>query len=274
MKLINTLRAVLGPYRKRMEPSLIVLGAMKGGTSALYSMLAAHPTVLTPQRKELHFFNRDVEYAKGMDHYRAMFPLRPLRFKRFVTFEASPSYLPNPKVAARIAQELPNALLVALLRDPVERAYSAWNMYHFTSQRPGSTLLSDPRSFAQAVDEELAGEERPLQHSYLRMSDYAANLEPYMQRFPGRNLLLFGYPSFKRDPAAVVNSILARWELPPMDPALAVFASRANVQPYQDSLDPLLRQRLYTHFKPKVEELYELLGEDLGIIEESALSRR
>lgn len=100
MVVADRLKAVVAPFRKRMEPSLIVLGAMKGRTSALFNMLAAHPAVLTPVRKELHFFNNDERYSKGIDHYRAMFPLRPLRplrLKRFVTFEASPSYLPNPK---------------------------------------------------------------------------------------------------------------------------------------------------------------------------------
>lgn len=267
MSRLASLRELSAPLRQRLKPSLIVLGAMKGGTSALYTMLAAHPAVLPPVRKELHFFNNDEQYAKGMDHYRSMFPLRPLRLKRFVTFEASPSYLPNPKVAERIAKELPKALLVAVLRDPVDRAYSAWNMYHFTSQRPGSTLLRDPRSFEQAVNEELAGAELPLQHRYLHLSDYATNVEPYLKIFPRKDLLLFGYPRFKRDPAGVVNDILERWKLPAMDPTAAIFGKRSNAKPYMEPLDPELRLRLHAHFAPRIKALYELVGRDLDIRE-------
>lgn len=243
-----------------MDPSMIVIGAMKGGTSALYTMLAAHPRVLPPVRKELHFFNRDADHEQGLAHYRSMFPLRPLRFGRYVTFEASPSYLPQEKVALRIAEHFPKVLLVAILRDPVERAYSAWNMYHRALERPSGSMVPDPRTFEQAVEDELAGRPARLQHSYLAMGHYAQNLAPYMRLFPRENLLIFGYQQFAQQPAVVVNTILERWGMEAMDPADPIFATRANVKGYSAPMDAALRERLVAYFAPYETALNSLLG--------------
>jgi hypothetical protein len=253
--------------RPRMIPSLLVTGAMKAGTSALFRMLAEHPQVVPPLRKELHFFNNDAEYSKGFAHYLGHFQRRPWRPGRFVSFEASPSYLPLEKAAERIAGHLPGVLLVAILRDPVERAYSAWNMYHGAMHRPKSTMGPDPRSFEQAVEDELAGVPALLQHRYLYMGDYAEHLLPYLRLFPREHLLLFGYPHFKQRPADVVNSIFEHWRLTPLDPAHPVFSNRTNAKPYAAPMDPGLKERLYAHFGPRVERLYELLGRDLAILE-------
>ena len=102
-----------------MLPNFLICGIEKGGTSALFHYLKAHPEVFMPKEKELNFFN--FNYAKGIEWYERYFAESggaPFRG------EASPLYMTYPEVPRRIAQVTPKAKLLFVLRDPIERAYS------------------------------------------------------------------------------------------------------------------------------------------------------
>src|SRR5690606_2236184 len=121
-----------------------------------------------PVRKELHFFDREEAYRKGIRHYRSYFPVTPIRTSGHVTLEASPRYLYfSGSCAPRIARHVPRAICLILLRDPVKRAYSAWNMCRTVVKRPHSLGVPEHRSFAQAIEDELAGRTESEQHMYL-----------------------------------------------------------------------------------------------------------
>src|SRR5436189_26280 len=102
----------------RPLPDFLILGAQKAGTTALYAYLRWHPQVTGPSFKEVSFFDR--HYARGERWYRAHLPVR----RRAVVGEASPSYLFHPLAPERVARMLPEARLIALLRNPVDRAFS------------------------------------------------------------------------------------------------------------------------------------------------------
>src|SRR6185312_14166024 len=111
----------------RMTPSFLICGGQRCGTTSLYRALAAHPAVLKAVlHKGVHYF--DTSYHRGMGWYRAHFPLQRsgdrIAQKHGVpaqTFESSPYYMYHPQAASRIAEDLPAAKLVVLVRDPVER---------------------------------------------------------------------------------------------------------------------------------------------------------
>lgn len=114
----------------RMLPDFLIIGAQRCGTTSLFKTLVQHPLVARPfLRKGVHYF--DTQYANGPRWYRGHFPvaatsgLRRLGRGRPLTGESSPYYMFHPQAAARIAADLPSVKLIALLRDPVERAYSA-----------------------------------------------------------------------------------------------------------------------------------------------------
>lgn len=251
-----------------MKPSLIIIGAQKAGTSTLFDIMAEHPRTLAPAVKELDFFNQDGEYAKGLPHYLKHFPAVPLRRRDLITFEASPSYLYYAdRCAPRIQAMLPKVLLVAILRDPVKRAYSSWNMYRAFEHHAKYAELYETRSFAQAVEEELSGKEQRPWRRYLSRSTYSVQLEPYMRLFPQKQLMIFGFPELKRDPDALATSIADRLGIGPMSRTDPVFGKRSNERPYGAPLDPALADQLRVHFAPEMEKLTQLLGRDLHIIE-------
>lgn len=102
-------------------PGLLIIGAQKAGTSALYNYLTHHPDVYRG-RKEVNYFN--FNHDQGTGYYKQQFPAGT-RLK----IDATPSYLYHRDTPARAAALLPDARIIVLLREPVSRAFSAWNMY-------------------------------------------------------------------------------------------------------------------------------------------------
>lgn len=113
----------------RLKPAFIVVGVQKGGTTALYKYLSLHPQLTTPPiAKEINFFNCEREYKQGGEAYHRKFPLA--KSNRLRSFDISPAYmLDAEEVSMRIAAYDPLMKIIAILREPVSRAFSAWNMY-------------------------------------------------------------------------------------------------------------------------------------------------
>lgn len=156
--------------RSRALPDFLIAGAQRCGTTSLFKALMQHPQVFGPTlRKGVHYF--DTAYGRGTDWYRSRFPLRRTVRRAAsgaggAVGESSPYYLFHPLCAERIAADLPEAKVVVMLRDPVERAYSAH------SHESARGFEDEPFERALDLEEErLAGEEErlaadPLAHSY------------------------------------------------------------------------------------------------------------
>jgi len=123
----------LTPAIDRARPLLVVIGAQKSGTTALFQYLSLHPQLVAPTVKELNFFNTRHIGSSGLRKYARQFPtmLSKLRKLEIVgSFDISPAYmLDSEQVINRIYEYAPSMKIVALLRDPIYRAHSAWNMY-------------------------------------------------------------------------------------------------------------------------------------------------
>ena len=254
-----------------MRPALLIIGAQKAGTSALFNMLAAHPQVIPPVRKELHHFEQEETYTQGMEHYLSHFPVKPLRSRNSITLEATPAYLFFSSVTApRIAQDLPEALCLAILRDPVKRAYSAWNMCRDFAKKPHPNGLPEFRSFPQAVEDELAGRTTDHRHKYLLRGHYADQIADFKQHIPLEKMLVRSYLQLKRDPASLVNELASLLGLSAVPADHPMFTIRSNRRPYPEPLDPVLASELYRYFAPELARLNAVLGNSLEIIEEHA----
>ena len=115
-------RATEGPL-----PDFVVLGTQRGGTSFLYRLLTKHPLVRGAAAKELHFF--DNKFSEGVGWYRRCFSEgKRIDGQRTITGEAAPKSLFDPQVPERMARIVPEARLIALLRNPVDRAYSHYQL--------------------------------------------------------------------------------------------------------------------------------------------------
>ncbi len=247
----------------RLVPNFLLLGASRCGTTSLFRALSAHPQVQRPAaNKGIRYF--DVNYQRGWSWYRGHFPLA--RGHQKITFEASGYYIFHPLAAERITADLPKAKLVVLLRDPVERAYSAW--------KHESARGFETETFARALELEstrLAGEvtriraepgyaSHELRHqSHRARGEYADQLDRYLRKAPRTQLHIMISEDFFREPEREYRQLLDFLELPQHDPGgFQVHNARPS-----SPLDSPTRRELIAHFAPHNARLEHLLGRPL-----------
>lgn len=261
----------LATARCRVLPSALIIGAQKAGTTSLFAYLGAHPGVTPARTKEIHFF--DIRYDLGVGWYRAHFPVRrPARrgsphTANPLAIEATPYYLPHPLAPQRVRALLPDARLIAVLRDPVDRAISH---YHQAVQSGGERLPLDA-----ALDQEehrLAGERERIisgacrdspvhrRFSYVTRGHYAEQLSNWLSLFERDQLLVLDSEKLRSHPAAALARACDFLALPRRDPPASL---ALNVRRYEDA-DAHVRRRLRDHFVPHNQRLWELIGEDFG----------
>lgn len=270
-----------GPGRGRVLPDFLVIGAAKCGTTSLFDWVCEHPHVSRPStdgraRKELLYF--DYNFHRGVDWYRRHFPLEQERdeFERehgrpFVTGEATASYLTGHWVPGRVRRVLPDVKLIVTLRNPVDRAYSAFQM----SRRE---RLEECESFEEAIAleaERLAGEldrvhsdprynpplPPPLGYwSYLHRSRYAEHVARWLEVFPREQLLFLEFEDIVADPASALDRVHAFLGLAPHRGGEL---RKLNAGAYTE-MNPRTRTELVEHFRPHNQRLRELTGIDFG----------
>jgi hypothetical protein len=150
-------------------PNFLIIGAMRSGTTSLFAALAAHPQVFGAPGKELRFF--DLNYERGIDWYGERFQGSK---GKVAIGEASQTYIYDPLALDRMAAHVPDARLIAILRDPVERAYS-----HYWLNRSRGR---EPLSFEEALEAEegrLKGSSRSDRffYSYVDRGHYKTQLD-------------------------------------------------------------------------------------------------
>lgn len=265
-------RATTNPIR--MLPHFMIIGTQKGGTTSLYHYLIQHPCIAPIWIKEPHFF--DIYFYKGLPWYRSHFPTtieqyyaRHVQQHDLIVGEASPYYLFHPQAATRVAQTLPKAKLILLLRNPVDRAYS---QYQHQTRQEGVESLSFEEALA-SEEKRLAGEEEKIlqdkkyfsfnhrHYSYVARSEYIEQLPAWMDLFPREQFLILRSEDLYTDPKAIVKQTLDFLGLP------SNYLGQ-DYKPFNDAkyakMAPETRERLITHFKPYNARLYDYLGRDFG----------
>ena len=187
-------------------PDFLGLGTQKGGTTTLQQLLKQHPAVHLAARKEVHYFSKHWEQPTSWyaSHFDAAQPQQ-------ICGEITPFYLFHPEAPQRIHQLLPEARLIVLLRDPVERALSQY----FHSRRLGLEDL--PLSEALAAESERLNRGTQLhlqEHSYVSRSRYPEQLDRYLNLFPEHQLLVLQSETFFANPAITWRRIEAFLGLP------------------------------------------------------------
>ena len=112
----------------RVLPDFFVIGVVRSGTTSLYHYLDEHPCITKSAYDELGFF--DDNYHLGLNWYRSMFPTKShkekiiKKFGKFLTYDVTPFYIYNKISVERIFKAFPNSKIIAVLRNPIDRAYS------------------------------------------------------------------------------------------------------------------------------------------------------
>lgn len=289
-------------------PNFFLIGAARSGSTALFDYLGQHPEVFTSDPKEPHFFalegTRPAFRGPGdeeminrrsvtdPDAYRALF--RGSDGAR-AAGEGSVSYLYSPRAPGRIRRAVPDARLVCILRNPAERAYSAFRYLRARTYEP----IPD---FREALDREEERIEAGWHHiwHYRRMGRYAEQLRRWYRIFDPEQIRVYRFEDFVRDPESLLrdcfeflgvdpsfrpsrtpvtvpsgeplSGVLQRFllESPPLKEALkrlipgeirrwlAGRIRKANLK--KEPMDPAIRSELLEDYREGIRALEELTG--------------
>jgi hypothetical protein len=253
--------------RNRPLPDFIIIGAQKGGTSSLFAYLAQHPQLLPSLKKEVHFFdgginNKTDNYQKGQAWYRANFPRKDVG-ARSKAFEASPLYIFNPLVPKRIFDLIPDVKLIALLRNPTERAISHYFHVKEKGYEPlpvSEALRAEESRLADIIDREDYKSEAFRHYSYKSRGLYKEQLDRFLAYFSQQQLLVVGSEDFFRQPDSTLRRV---FEFVGIDPAFKVKDLKPrNVGRNRSQVDPGIYEYLDNYFQPHNQALYKLIGEN------------
>lgn len=258
---------------RRALPDFLIIGTQRGGTTSLYNYLVRHPAIVgTRLTKEVHYF--DLNFERGERWYRAFFPTRDaverLRRKNngaLAIGEASPYYQFHPHVPGRVADLLPDARFIVMLRDPVERA---WSHYRHEvelgyERLPFEAALQRERERVAEEAERLRRDPTFVsvahQHfSYLARGEYASQMEAWFELFPRERFCIVRSEDFFAEPARVFHEVQAflgvsSWDLDRYPTYNATVGGGMPAETHRG---------LVEHFRPHNERLERLLGRSFG----------
>ena len=259
----------------RACPSVFVIGATKSGTSSLDFCLSQHPNYLKAFTKELMFLQALPNFVSnyesdplvhfiwgnytGLKSYRKFFPYKStmnrvanLTGHPTVTGDNTPFYLYCPIAARRISKHFPKAKIIITLRNPVDRAFSDYNMHYTRTDE-------ENRSFEQAIEDEQNGTCTDFRRRFLHQGLYAQCISTWLKLFPRDHILIIRAEDFFADPAETVKNLFAFLELPPLE--LQHYPAK-NKGVYKITMKRETRARLHQYFRPHNRALTDLLGRD------------
>jgi hypothetical protein len=255
----------------RTPPTFIVVGAQRCGTTSLFRALISHPNVMRPvMHKGVNYF--DVDSDKDWSWYLSHFPLAARARRRAApgqasaaVFEASGYYMFHPHAPRRIAAALPDVRIVAMVRDPVARAHSAYKhelARGFESETFARALeLEDARitpELARMTEDESYQSQVYRHQAYRTRGHYAEQLQVFIDLLGRDRVHIMESERFFAEPAAEYTRLLEYLRLPVVEPAsFGAFNARPG-----SALTPELEAELRAHFAPHDTALSDLLGRE------------
>src|SRR5438874_3322290 len=205
---------MFGFGKRRVEKlDFLVVGAQKSGTTALNYYLKRHPYTALPIKKSLHFFDKDELFAGGNVSYEPLHEMfRPARSDT-IAGENTPIYLYWRPALPRIRNYNPAMKFVVILRSPIERAFSQWNMQRSRGNEPFDFLeavQAEPRRIADAAPKQLR------KFSYLDRGRYAEQLERAFRLFPRERFLILKYETFRVRQREMIDEVFRFLNLTPV----------------------------------------------------------
>lgn len=256
---------------------LIIIGAQKCGTTALFEFLNSHQKLIGSDQKEINFFNNDENYKMGIDYYHGFFPKRK---NGLIYFEASPSYLQDNNYVSceRIYEYNSEIKMIVMLRNPIERAFSAFNMYRkkwklnedwFDSWKiPEREYIQrdyrDYESFNYFINHELdvISKGKNIEAPVLNTGKYVDHIEKYFKIFNPTQFLIIDSSNLLTNTHKELNRVLSflkinektSWSFPD---GQKIFEGK-----YEEDIDSITLSKLIAYYKPPNDKLYTLIGID------------
>jgi hypothetical protein len=246
-------------FATRTAPAVnfLICGTQKGGTSALDAYLREHPKICMAQKKEVHYFDNEKIFRRNKPDYawyHSFFSPQP--FHQLLG-EATPAYMYWYDSPRRIWQYNPKMKLIVILRNPIRRAYSHWNMER--------SLGTEQLSFWDALlhEKERSREGLPHQHrvySYIDRGFYTEQLRRLWAYFPQEQTLILRTEDLKTEPQKVLHRVYDFLELDAFPNCNT--PKTVNAKPYLAPMDSREKEYLQQVFEYEICNLERILNWD------------
>jgi hypothetical protein len=251
----------------RHLPHFLIIGTSKAGKHSVLSYLNQHPDIKAGTKHDVgvYYFDTTFEY-KSLSWYKSHFPSKFSKFK--IIGEASGTYLNHPLAPQRIKKTLPQAKLINFFRNPVDRAYSAYNhssKYGWEHSSFDVAIESEIERINIMNDnpESIINNMEPVNHlqfSYLRHGHYGSNLENWFNHFKKNQFMHFSTEDLDQNYDEIMNSLFVFFNLSEIN---VKKEDRKNVGVGKGTYPPMnekTRDFLIDYYKPHNEKLYNLIG--------------
>ena len=232
----------------------LLIGAQKSGTSALAHYMGQHPDIGMARTKEVHFFDRDENFAKQKTDYALYHQHFDFSKNHKIFGEATPIYLYWRPACQRIWEYNPSLKLIAILRNPIDRAFSHWTMEY----ERGAEKESFWNAIRQEPERLKEGQHRV--YSYVDRGFYANQIERFQAKFSAEQLLFIKYEDFKADQEGTLAKVFSF--LGVEHKGFTFTPERIHESAYRSSITPEEREYLKSVFTTDIHEVEKLLGWD------------
>ena len=250
----------------RALPDVLIVGAMCSGTTSLYCYFNQHPSLVPSYLREINFFDggfisdRD-NFYRGEGWYRSHFPMKR-DMEALKTYEATTSYLHNPLAPERIYALIPDVKIIALVRNPTERAISHYfhSLRHDRETLPiMDALLSEEKRLKPIIESQNYTNEFFRNYSYKNRGLYFEQLSRYYNLFSRSNILSVDSTSLFEDPG---NTLQRIYEFIGVDSEFTYSSlEHRHLGPNKTEVDSSVRDYLDTYFCTHNQAFFELIGE-------------
>lgn len=232
----------------------IICGTQKGGTTALNAYLRDHPDICLPDKKEVHFFDDEDAFVSNTPDYFKYHALFEPKNDNQLIGEATPIYMYWHEAPRRIWEYNPNIKLIVLLRNPIERAYSHWNMMQIKNM--------DDSSFWHAIqnEQERSRSALPLQHrvySYIDRGFYLEQLRRLWMYFPKHQVLVIKNEHLKNQPNETLQVVC---DFLGVTPFQSIEPKNKHSRPYTSTMSEKEKKHLRFIFEYEIREIERVLG--------------
>lgn len=242
-----------------MRIEFIVVGAQKSGTTALFEYLKQHPSVVMADNKELHYFDEDTHFKNGPPDY-AIYHAHFNSKSEGVRGEVTPIYMYWQSAIERIWGYNPRIKVIVLLRNPVERAYSHWQM------EKNRGLDNAPFFYAIQHERERCREVLPLQHrifSYVDRGYYCEQIRRIWRFFSEEQVLIVQSEELRDYPQRVLPRIFRHIGVEKIM-CESMKPKSVHMGGYANSMEEEARHFLYNSYENEIRQLELMLDWDLA----------
>jgi hypothetical protein len=234
----------------------LICGTQKGGTTALNAYLKKHPEICLAKRKEVHFFDNEQFFRKKTPEYALYHSFFTPQATHKVIGEATPIYMYWHNAPRRIWEYNPHMKLIVILRNPIKRAYSHWNMERSRN--------ADNLSFWDAIqnEQERCRESLPYQHriySYIDRGFYLEQIRRLWLYFPKNRVLILKNEDLRNHPFETLQTIYNYLEI---EPFKNIEGKDVYSTPYESEMGEREKNYLRSIFEYEIQGIERSFGWD------------